>query len=312
VPEFVHQSVLLREVIEALQPRSGSLLLDGTLGGAGHSFAWLEASAPAGRLIGLDRDQAALEAAAERLKPFTGRFELHRGNFANLDLFAEPTSCDAVLLDLGVSSPQLDWASRGFSFQREGPLDMRMDQDDPVTAADIVNTWPEEELADLFWDLGEERASRRIAALITKRRAVRKFETTTDLAELVATHLPRGKQKIHPATKVFQALRMEVNREIDALEDGLQAAWHVLKPGGRVAVITFHSLEDRIVKEFGRALERDYRVEGEVDIPELRQPKHPEARLVTRKPIVPGDFETAQNPRARSAKLRVIEKLENL
>jgi 16S rRNA (cytosine1402-N4)-methyltransferase len=311
VPEFVHQSVLLREVLEALQPRSGSLLLDGTLGGAGHSFAWLEASGPDGRLIGLDRDEAALQAAAIRLKPFSGRFELHRANFANLDSHAEPGSCDAVLLDLGVSSPQLDWAARGFSFQREGPLDMRMDQSEAVTAADIVNTWPEEDLANLFWELGEERASRRIASLITKRRVVRKFETTTDLADLIATHLPRGKQKIHPATKVFQALRMEVNREIEALEDGLQAAWRVLKPTGRLAVITFHSLEDRIVKDFGRALERDYFVEGDLDIPELRQPKNPEALIITKKPISPSEAETAQNPRARSAKLRVIQKLEN-
>ena len=311
MPEFVHHSVLLREVLQALQPRSGSLLLDGTLGGAGHSFAWLEATAPAGRLIALDRDEAALQAAAERLKLFPGRFELHRANFANLDSFAEPESCDAVLLDLGVSSPQLDWAERGFSFQREGPLDMRMDQSEPVTAADLVNTWPEEELANLFWELGEERASRRIASLITKRRVVRKFETTTDLAELIATHLPRGKQKINPATKVFQALRMEVNRELEALEDGLQAAWRVLKPNGRLAVITFHSLEDRIVKDFGRALERDYFVEGDVDIPELRQPKNPEALVVTKKPIVPGEPERSENPRARSAKLRVIQKLEN-
>ena len=140
---------------------------------------------------------------------------------------------------------------------------------------------------------------------------MRKFETTTDLAELIATHLPRGKQKINPATKVFQALRMEVNRELEALEDGLQAAWRVLKPNGRLAVITFHSLEDRIVKDFGRALERDYFVEGDVDIPELRQPKNPEALVVTKKPIVPGEPELSENPRARSAKLRVIQKLEN-
>lgn len=310
MPEFVHHSVLLREVLEALQPRSGQLLLDGTLGGAGHAHAWLEASAPEGRLIGLDRDEAALAAAAERLKPFAGRFELRRANFASMESFAEPGACDAVLLDLGVSSPQLDWAARGFSFQREGPLDMRMDQRDPVTAANIINTWPEEELANLFWELGEERASRRIASAITKRRVVRPFETTTDLAELIARLLGRGNQKIHPATKVFQALRMEVNRELEALENGLQSAWQLLKPRARLAVITFHSLEDRLVKEFGRELERDYRVEGEVDIPELRQPKQPEATLVTRKPVAAGEAELKQNPRARSAKLRVIEKLE--
>ncbi|HVK59858.1 MAG TPA: 16S rRNA (cytosine(1402)-N(4))-methyltransferase RsmH [Candidatus Kapabacteria bacterium] len=310
MPEFVHQSVLLREVLQALEPRSGQLLLDGTLGGAGHSYAWLKASSPNGTLIGLDRDEIALRAATERLQEFAGRFHLHRGNFANMDSFTGPETCDAVLLDLGVSSPQLDIAERGFSFQREGPLDMRMDARDAVTAADIVNTWPEEELANLFWELGEERASRRIANTIAKRRVVRKFETTTDLAELIATSIGRGKQKIHPATKVFQALRMEVNRELDALEDGLNAAWQILKPQGRLGVITFHSLEDRIVKNFGRELEREYSVDGEVDIPELRKPKVPEARWITRKPFVASEDEVRQNPRARSAKLRVLEKLE--
>jgi 16S rRNA (cytosine1402-N4)-methyltransferase len=309
VPEFIHQSVLLREVLEALQPRSGRLLLDGTLGGGGHSFEWLQASSPEGRLIGLDRDEAALGAASERLKGFAGRYELHRANFANMDSFAAEESCDAVLLDLGVSSPQLDWAERGFSFLREGPLDMRMDSRDPVKAADIVNTWPEEEMATLFWELGEERASRRIASAISKRRVVRKFESTADLAGVIAAQVGFGKQRIHPATKVFQALRMEVNRELDALEEGLNAAWSVLKPQGRLAVITFHSLEDRMVKEFGRELEREYTVEGEMDVPALRKPKAPEARLITRKPVVASDDEIKRNPRARSAKLRVIEKL---
>jgi 16S rRNA (cytosine1402-N4)-methyltransferase len=308
VPEFLHKTVLLREVLEALRPQRGQLMVDGTLGGAGHSFAWLEASSPDGRLIGLDRDAAALLAAEQRLAPFSGRFQLHRANFATMDEIVAEANCDSVLLDLGVSSPQLDWAERGFSFQREGPLDMRMDQSDPVTAADILNTWPEEELARLFWELGEERCSRRIASTIVKRRVVRKFETTSDLAEVVTRLLGRGKQKIHPATKVFQALRMEVNREIEALESGLEAAWRVLKPGGRLAVITFHSLEDRIVKDFGRALERDYVVPGEVDIPELRQPKGPEAEVITRKPVLADEQEVRENPRARSAKLRVLEK----
>jgi 16S rRNA (cytosine1402-N4)-methyltransferase len=307
VPTFFHKSVLLREVLEALRPAEGRLFVDGTLGAGGHSFAILEAG-PQARLIGLDRDEAALEAAAERLKPFAGRFELHRANFVEVENFVSPESCDGVLLDLGVSSPQLDQAERGFSFQNDGPLDMRMDRRDPITAADIVNTWPEEELANLFWELGEEKASRRIASALTKRRAVRKFETTRDLAEFVVGVVGRH-QKIHPATRVFQALRMEVNRELDAVEDGVQAAWRVLKVGGRLAVITFHSLEDRVVKEFGRALERDYFVEGSVDRPEFRTPKQPEGRAISRKPIVPNDEETRENPRARSAKLRVIEKL---
>ena len=296
--------------MEALQPKSEGLYLDGTLGGGGHAAALLEASGPGGRLIGLDRDDAALEAAGVRLAGFGERFELHRANYVEMRNFVENESCDGVLLDLGVSSPQLDWAERGFSFQQDGPLDMRMDRRDPLTAADIVNTWPEEELANLFWELAEERNSRRIARAIAQHRAARRFETTNQLATVVAANTGGGWQKIHPATKVFQALRMEVNRELDALEDGLNEAWRVLKPGGRLAVITFHSLEDRIVKDFGRELERDYSIPEEVDVPELRQPKEPEARVVTRKPITPGEDEVRANPRARSAKLRVLEKLK--
>ncbi len=310
MPEFTHKSVLLREVLETVQPRSGQLFVDGTLGGGGHAFALLEASGPEGKLIGLDRDAAAIAAAQKKLERFAGRFELHRANFANIEEFVATGSCDTVLLDLGVSSPQLDWAERGFSFQREGALDMRMDQREPVTAADIVNTWPEGELATLFWELGEERASRKIASAIAKRRVVQRFETTSDLAQTIVNLLGRGAQKIHPATKVFQALRMEVNREIDALESGLAAAWRVLKPGGRLAVITFHSLEDRIVKDFGRDLAREYSFEGDVDIPELRKPKEPEAKLITRKPLVASGDEVRENPRARSAKLRVLKKKE--
>ena len=299
----------MRETLTALLPSPGKLFLDGTIGGAGHSFALLEASSPDGRLIGLDRDEAALAAAAEKLKPFEGRFELHRSNYAELEEWAAAGSCDGVLLDLGVSSPQLDRAERGFSFQHEGPLDMRMDQRDPVTAADIVNTWPEEELANLIWELGDERASRRIAKAIHSRRAVKPFTTTKELADFIAGIIPRGGQKIHPATRVFQALRIEVNRELDALEQGLSAAMNVLKPGGRLAVITFHSLEDRMVKEFGRELERDYEFSGDVDLPEFRTPKPPQARWISRKAIAPDESEVKSNPRSRSAHLRVLEKL---
>lgn len=309
MPEFRHQSVLLEEVLEALRPASGQLFLDGTLGAGGHAEGILERSSPEGRLIGLDRDEAALEAAAQRLNRFGARVELHRANYVEAGRYTTEESCDGILLDLGVSSPQLDVAGRGFSFMREGPLDMRMDRRDRVTAADIVNTWPEDELANLFWELGEERASRRIANAIAKRRAVRKFETTLELAGLVEQVLGRGKQKIHPATRVFQALRMEVNRELDALQDGLEVCWRLLKPGGRLAVITFHSLEDRTVKEFGRELSRDYVVEGDADVPEFRQPRDPLARWVSRKPITASDAELKANPRSRSAKLRVLEKL---
>lgn len=307
--EFSHKPVLLHEVLEAIQPRSGGLYLDGTAGGGGHSAALLEASSPHGRLVALDRDDAALEAAAKVLERYAGRWELHRANYAEMRKFVEDESCDGVLLDLGVSSPQLDRGERGFSFQQDGPLDMRMDRRDPVTAADVVNTWPEEELANLFFELGEERASRRIARSLVQHRAARKIETTGQLASLVSAAAGGGHHRIHPATKVFQALRMEVNRELDALESGLNEAWQVLKPGGRLAVITFHSLEDRIVKDFGRSLERDYSFEGEVDLPELRQPKAPEARVLTRKPVTASDTELEENPRARSAKLRTLEKL---
>jgi 16S rRNA (cytosine1402-N4)-methyltransferase len=269
----------------------------------------LEASSPDGRLIGLDRDDSALQAAAEKLKPFNGRFELHRANFAEMEQWAAPGTCDGVLLDLGVSSPQLDQAERGFSFQNEGPLDMRMDNRDPVTAADIVNTWPEDDLANLFYRLGDERASRKIARMIVTRRAVKSFNTTKDLADAISAEIGRAYQRTHPATRVFQSLRMEVNRELESLQAGLESAMRVLKSGGRLAVITFHSLEDRAVKDFGRALERDYFVEGPVDLPELRQPKQPEAKWLSRKAILPEEQEINENPRARSAQLRVLEKL---
>jgi 16S rRNA (cytosine1402-N4)-methyltransferase len=310
VRAFTHKSVLVSEVMEGLSPTSGGLYVDGTVGGGGHARMILERSAPDGRLVGLDRDEEALAAAQLRLESFAGRFELHRANYVQMREFVENESCSGVLLDLGVSSPQLDWGERGFSFQLEGPLDMRMDRRDPITAADIINTWPEEELANLFWELGEERNSRPLARVIVTHRAARKFETTAQLASILAANTRGPRQKIHPATRVFQALRMEVNRELDALEAGLQEAWLALKAGGRLAVITFHSLEDRLVKDFGRQLERDYTFEGEVDVPELRQPKAPEARWLEKKPITATDEELQANPRARSAKLRVLEKLK--
>lgn len=310
MPEFSHKSVLAREVVAACEPRSGGLYLDGTIGGGGHAALLLEASAPGGRLIGLDRDAMALAAARERLAPFAGRFELHQANFEEMERFTPTKSCDAVLLDLGVSSPQLDLAERGFSFQQEGPLDMRMDQDGGLTAAEIVNTWPAEDLARIFWELGEERHSRRLARAIEKRRMVRKFETTRELADLIETEIPRRGQRTHPATRVFQALRMAVNHELESLDRGLAAAWAVLKEGGRLCVITFHSLEDRKVKEFGRELCREYDFPGEVDVPELRVPRAAKARWISRKAIIPSEQEVLENPRARSAQLRVLAKLE--
>ena len=302
--------MLAREVLAGCEPRPGSLCLDGTIGGGGHAALLLEASAPDGRLIGLDRDGMALEAARERLAPFAGRFELHQANFEDMEQFTPANSCDAVLLDLGVSSPQLDRSERGFSFQQEGPLDMRMDQSQGITAAEIVNTWPADSLANLFWELGEERQSRRIARALEKRRMARNFSTTRDLAEVIEAAIPRRGQKTHPATRVFQALRMAVNRELESLDQGLSAAWHVLKPGGRLCVITFHSLEDRKVKEFGKILAREYDFPGAVDIPEMRIPRPAKARWISRKAIIPTEEELLTNPRARSAQLRVLAKLE--
>lgn len=298
------------EVLAALKPQSHGRYADGTLGGAGHAAAILNASSPTGWLFGCDRDGVALDVARARLaENFAGRFELQRGNFSELAQWLPENSCDGVLLDLGVSSPQLDVAGRGFSFMQEGPLDMRMDDRQSVTAAKLVNGEDAETLAKFFWEYGDERDSRRFAKAIVHDRALRKFETTKQLADLIERLAPRHGKKAHPATKVFQALRIAVNDEIGSLKRGLAAAVKVLKPGGRLAVITFHSLEDRVVKEFGRARTRDYTFSGEVDVPELRTPCAPEMMWVSRKAILPGAEELESNPRARSAQLRVLEKL---
>jgi 16S rRNA (cytosine1402-N4)-methyltransferase len=308
VTEFTHKPVLLAEVLEALRPRPGGKYADGTLGGAGHAAAVLAASSPNGWLWACDRDGVALEAATQRLAEFAGRSELRRGNFAELSEWIPAGSCDGILLDLGVSSPQLDVAERGFSFQNDGPLDMRMDTRQPVTAAALLNTESAEEIARIFWEYGDERESRRFARAITQDRELRPFTTTRQLAELIERLSPRGGRKAHPATRVFQALRIAVNDEIGALERGLAGAVKILKPGGRLAVITFHSLEDRVVKRFGRERARDYTFIGE-DVPELRIPCVPEIKLVNRKAIMPGEAELAENPRSRSSQLRVMEKI---
>jgi len=297
------------EVLAALKPRPGGRYADGTIGGAGHATAILTASTPNGWLFGCDRDGDAIEAARARLAEFAGRFEIRRGNFADLAEWVPAASCDGVLLDLGVSSWQLDSAERGFSFQNDGPLDMRMDTRQLATAADLVNRASAEELAKIFWELGGERDSRRIANAMAGDRGSRKFETTRQLAEWIEKISPRRGKKAHPATKVFQALRIAVNDELGSLKRGLDAALKVLKPGGRLAVITFHSLEDRVVKDFGRARSRDYTFAGTVDVPELREPRMPELKWVTRKALKPGEAEIAENPRGRSAQLRVMEKI---
>jgi 16S rRNA (cytosine1402-N4)-methyltransferase len=298
------------EVLAALKPVPGGRYADGTLGGAGHAAKLLAASTPTGWLSGCDRDGVALEVARERLTAqFAGRFELRRGNYSELADWVAKKSCDGVLLDLGVSSPQLDQAERGFSFQNDGPLDMRMDDRQTLTAADLVNGEDAEELAKIFWEYGDERDSRRFAKAIVHDRALRKFDTTKQLADLIERLAPRHGKKAHPATKVFQALRIAVNDEIGSLQRGLAGAVKLLKPGGRLAVITFHSLEDRVVKEFGRERTRDYTFSGEVDVPELRTPCVPELKWVSRKAILPGEAELEMNPRSRSAQLRVLAKI---
>jgi 16S rRNA (cytosine1402-N4)-methyltransferase len=288
-----HTSVLLAEVLEALRPRPGRnyRALDGTLGAGGHSFGLLERSSPDGQLIGLDADPAALDVARQRLAPFAGRFNLRHANFADLaTLELEPQ--DAIVLDLGLSSAQLDAAGRGFSFRFDEPLDMRFDQSpDRPTAADLLNTLSEAELEHILRAFGEEPRARRVARSIVQRRTREPFARTGDLVAAVTAALGPARGRIHPATRTFQALRIAVNDELAALEAGLDAAIDVLAPGGRVAVISFLSLEDRIVK---------WRFRGWAEAGR--------ATVLTRKPTVPGVEEIQRNPRARSAKLRVAER----
>ncbi len=310
MPPFSHQPVLLNEVVTALQPKAHGRYLDGTLGGGGHAEAILEASSPGGFLYGCDRDPAALRAAGDRLDRFVGRTEIHHGNFSGADQWIAPGSLDGILLDLGVSSHQLDTPDRGFSFQQDGPLDMRMDPTGGgPTAADLVNTLPAGELADLFWSLGDERHSRRIAQALVEERRNRPFTTTGQLAASIERVCPRRGSPTHPATRCFQALRIATNGELASVREGLERAFPLLAPGGRLAVISFQSLEDRIVKEFMRREARDYDFEGPVDHPHLRTPRPARGRDLARKGIVASEAELAANPRARSARLRVLERL---
>jgi len=307
---FSHQPVLLDEVVTALQPKAHGRYLDGTLGGGGHAAAILGGSSPDGFLIGCDRDPAALAAAQERLGTFVGRFETHHCDFKDADRWVAPGSLDGIVLDLGVSSHQLDTPGRGFSFQSDGPLDMRMDPSsgDP-TAADLVNGLPAEALADLFWKWGEERQSRRIARAIAEERRQRPFTTTRQLADFIERICPRRGSPTHPATRCFQALRIATNGELDSVEEGLERAFPLLAPGGRLAVISFHSLEDRLVKDFMRRESRDYEFEGPVDHPHLRRPRTPRGKELARRGIVASDAEVQANPRARCARLRVLERM---
>ena len=307
--DFVHKPVLLAEVLVALRPKENGRYADGTIGGAGHAAAILAASGSTGFLYGCDRDGVAVEAASARLAEFAGRFEIRQGNFSELPEWVPTGSCDGVLLDLGVSSPQLDTPERGFSFQQDAELDMRMDRRSGPTAAQIIESADAEELARIFWEYGGERESRRMARALVRARETRPIRTTGQLAEAIERVSPRRGRKTHPATKIFQALRIVVNDELGSLTAGLAGAMKILKPGGRLAVITFQGLETRILKSFGRDATRDYDFPGTVDVPELRTPRTPAAKWIERRGIEPGEAELAANPRSRSAILRVLEKI---
>jgi 16S rRNA (cytosine1402-N4)-methyltransferase len=305
-----HTPVLLNEIVTQLAPRSGGLYVDGTLGGGGHAAAVLEASAPGGRLIGLDWDEEAISAARERLKTYEARVVIVPACFAELEevlMRVGVIAVDGVMFDLGVSSRQFDEPSRGFSFQHDGPLDMRMSHSLPASARDVLRMASVDELIRIFTEYGEERRAKAIARVIERERQVQPIETTFQLVRLVERVLGPKRSSTHPATRVFQALRIHVNRELENLERGLAAAVRVLNSGGRLAVISFHSLEDRIVKQFfGRLSITCVCPPG---LPKCACGKQPVLRVLTRKPVTATDAEVAQNPRARSAKLRVAEKI---
>lgn len=301
-----HESVLLQEAVEALEPAPGKVLIDGTLGGGGHAAALLAAGA---RVIAFDHDSDAIRHATEQLSDYRENLITVQSSFTRVeDVLGSLglTQIDGALLDLGVSSHQLDEAARGFSFMREGPLDMRMDPRQPVTAADLVNSLSVEQLEDILRTYGEEPSAGRIAAHIARERALKPFATTLQLADAIERVIPR-RGRTHPATRAFQALRIAVNRELELLEQGLHRLTQLLAPGSRLAVITFHSLEDRIVKSFFAARSMEW-----LDRPEWPAPqRNPDFlfKRITRKAVVAGSAEQRANPRARSAKLRVVEKL---
>lgn len=308
---YPHQPVLLNEVLEAFAGCSLHCVVDGTLGAGGHAYALLEAHPEIQHYLGIDQDPSALAIARERLKPWADKVLFKQGNFAQIDqILAEHSlpSPDAILVDLGVSSMQLDQPVRGFSFMQEGPLDMRMDPSVTLTAADIVNTWSERELGRVFRDYGEEKQWKKAAYAIVKARESRPFVTTTDLKNLLVPVLAKySKKGIHPLTLVFQGLRICVNRELEVLEIFLAKAIERLTPGGRLAVISFHSLEDRIVKtEMRFAASDKWETTG---LGGIFRDKEPTVKLITKKPIEPRDEEMERNPRSRSAKLRIVEKV---
>lgn len=309
--DFHHISVLLEECLEGLAIRPDGIYVDGTLGGAGHSSC-IAARLTTGRLIGIDRDPVALKAAGERLEPYKDRVTLVHSNFCEIRKVLQELnipSVDGILLDLGVSSPQLDDARRGFSYMADAPLDMRMNSQDSLSAYEVVNTWSQEELKRILYNYGEERYAPQIAAAICRKRENKPIETTLELVDVIRSAMPPTalREKQHPAKRSFQAIRIAVNDELGSVEKVMRDTVECLNPGGRLAIITFHSLEDRIVK-VGMA-DAAKGCTCPPNFPVCVCGNKPKVKLVTRKPIVSGDEELERNPRARSAKLRVCEKL---
>ena len=309
---FTHKSVLLEETIQNLAIRPGGVYVDGTLGGGGHSQRILEESGTTGLLVGIDQDGDAIKAAGERLKPFGERVRIVRGNFSEMPAILRSLDIekvDGIVLDLGVSSYQLDEASRGFSYMADAPLDMRMDQRGTVTAADIVNGYSQKELTRILRDYGEERYAGLIAAAIVRTREEKPIATTGELVAVIRSSIPVKAQKSggHPAKKTFQAIRIELNAELAVLRESLDGMIDLLTDGGRIAVITFHSLEDRIVKEAFRRNENPCTCPP--DFPVCVCGKKSKGKVITRKPIVPSGEEQSLNSRSKSAKLRVFERV---
>ena len=310
--EFKHKSVLLQETIDNLNIRPDGIYVDGTLGGGGHSYEIASRLSSKGRLIGIDQDEAAIAAAGERLKPFADRVTIVRNNYCNMDMVLKDLGIervDGILLDLGVSSYQLDTAERGFTYKTDAPLDMRMDRRQQMTAKDILNEYSEMELYRIIRDYGEDKFAKNIAKHIVAARQVKPITTTGELTEIIRESIPMKMQvkSGHPAKRTFQAIRIELNRELDVLRDSLDGMIDILDDGGRLCIITFHSLEDRIVKTIFRKNENPCTCPS--DFPVCVCGKKSKGKVITRKPILPGETEMEENPRSKSAKLRIFERV---
>lgn len=310
--EFYHVSVFAEEAVEGLKPSSGGVYVDCTLGGAGHSRRILEKSAPDGKLIAIDQDLTAISNAETILGEFQGRYEVVHSNFRHLKQIMserEPDGVDGILFDLGVSSPQLDEGERGFSYMQDAPLDMRMDRTQEFSAYDLVNSWSEKEIADVIFQYGEERWGKRIAEFIVNARKKGPVQTTGELVDIIKAAIPAGARREgpHPAKRTFQAFRIAVNDELNVFETAVKDAIDCLRIGGRVAIITFHSLEDRIAKNVIQEAARGCICPPELPVCQCNN--EPKVKIITRKPIMPSEQELHDNPRARSAKLRIAERI---